>query len=480
MEAFGTSDSPQRELGPAGQPSPPGRPSRVRRIYGVLLVCWLLAAVYGNLVPLRPRWVSLHQGVEEFRQIRYYRHDVQSRADLVANFLLFLPLTFFAMGALASRRGIAASAFLAILAVVGACALAVAIEFAQIFFRQRTVSRNDIYAEAIGGLAGVALWASLGNRITRWLGGLRARRSKSELAVGILGVYAVLLVLYQLFPFDLTLNLAEMRHELKGAKPTFFTYGDPLFVAAYGVTWKVAVMVPIGFALALRRGRAMVAGVSIAVLQAAALAGTVELGQCVIFSRSASLADFGLGAGGGLLGAAAAFLVGPKAPTPVLESAGWASNGGWIKAAASLGAVAALVWEKWRPFEFAWPERGLAAMQKMVQLAPFTRLYWLGEYRGLTRAVRELTWFFLLGLLLGRLLGARRRRGRVLAGAIVLVLAAVLELGKVYLPARRDDLTIVLINVLGGIAGVWLAERFVSVFLRADRSGAEPAGSGAV
>ena len=62
------------------------------------------------------------------------------------------------MGALSFRRGSTARTLAAILIVSAAALSAVALEFTQIWFVGRTVSRNDILAETIGDVLGVLLW----------------------------------------------------------------------------------------------------------------------------------------------------------------------------------------------------------------------------------------------------------------------------------------------------------------------------------
>ena len=61
-----------------------------------------------------------------------------------------------------------------------ALALAVAIEFLQLFFAPRTVPLNDLLAELIGAFAGAVAWPVLEARLHRWshevrAGGGRAR-----------------------------------------------------------------------------------------------------------------------------------------------------------------------------------------------------------------------------------------------------------------------------------------------------------------
>jgi hypothetical protein len=96
-----------------------------------------------------------------FGAIPFLQLGIGSRADWVANLLLFIPLSFLWMGALAAGGSTLRTLMAALALVPLAAALSVGIEFTQLFFPQRTVSRNDILAETLGRL------------VARWLGGAR-------------------------------------------------------------------------------------------------------------------------------------------------------------------------------------------------------------------------------------------------------------------------------------------------------------------
>src|SRR5438034_3586225 len=133
---------------------------------GLATLAYAAFVVYGSLVPLDFHYRPLVAAWDAFLQTPYLHLDVGSRADWVANILLYIPLGFFATGwlAAASRsRGVAAS-----FVVFGLCVLvAVGVEFTQLFFPPRTFSLNDIVAEIIGSALGIALWLSAGERVTR-------------------------------------------------------------------------------------------------------------------------------------------------------------------------------------------------------------------------------------------------------------------------------------------------------------------------
>src|SRR4029453_18939850 len=78
---------------------------------------WTVFAVYGSLVPLKYQVVDFADAVERFRNLPPLWFGMGTRADWVANILLFIPLTFLWMGALACDRGWASRLAAALLLV---------------------------------------------------------------------------------------------------------------------------------------------------------------------------------------------------------------------------------------------------------------------------------------------------------------------------------------------------------------------------
>ena len=64
----------------------------------LLALGYLCFVVYGSLVPLDYVPVPWDEAAERFRNIPFLQLGIGSRADWVANLLLFIPLTFFWLG----------------------------------------------------------------------------------------------------------------------------------------------------------------------------------------------------------------------------------------------------------------------------------------------------------------------------------------------------------------------------------------------
>lgn len=173
-------------------------------------LAYLAFVVYGSLVPFDYRDHSLHQALEQFRHIAYLNLGVASRADWIANIVLYVPLAFLGcvsiLGLRAERRS---RRTLGVLFVFALCVgVAVAVEFTQIFFAPRTVSLNDLLAETLGTLIGIALWSLRRQQIADlWDAFARGGRQS---VVAAATAYGVAYVVLSLFPYDFVLSGHEL------------------------------------------------------------------------------------------------------------------------------------------------------------------------------------------------------------------------------------------------------------------------------
>ena len=69
----------------------------LRTLSGVF-VCYLIFVIYGSLVPLEFQAISRTEALRRFSEIPWLDLGIASRADWVANCLLFIPLAFLAQG----------------------------------------------------------------------------------------------------------------------------------------------------------------------------------------------------------------------------------------------------------------------------------------------------------------------------------------------------------------------------------------------
>jgi VanZ family protein len=177
---------------------------------------YLAFVIYGSLVPLDYHHKNWSDAVQAFAHIRYLKLGIESRADWIANALLYIPLTFIGAAIVAqlSRERDRTIGYCSVL--MFGVALSIAIEFTQVFFPQRTVSLNDIIAEIIGSAMGLALWLATGMRVSRWVADLGDSRGAGRDAAltGALSLYLLAYVAYSLFPFDFVVSYAELAERL--------------------------------------------------------------------------------------------------------------------------------------------------------------------------------------------------------------------------------------------------------------------------
>jgi glycopeptide antibiotics resistance protein len=429
----------------------PGFPRRGH--LALLAIVYACLVVYGSLVPLDYRPVPWDEAVERFWNLPYLDLGIQSRADWVANLLLFIPIAWLAMASLTLDRGWEWRWPAALLILPGCFALALAIEFTQIQFPARTTSLNDIIAETLGGLLGVLLWLASGQQMVDWF--RRTWRSVREGHVGthLLPGYIVLLLLLQMMPFDFTYRVEEFSLKQDQGRVILVPFAATPSLSA--VLSKAGTQLlyfgPLGFLLAFleapwvaRRG-AWWAILWLGFLMAA-LCETVQL---PVFTRTSDTTDIVLGT--------LAVLVGWRVG---LARAAW-----WpVLQHPAFGGIALVAWGvfalflEWWPFNFIEEAEYLQERWSGVRWVLFADYYAGTDYNAFNQFVKKTLLFLPLGLILGLyVLPARRLIGVVGIVLIGFVASLTLEAGQLALPGRFASFTDVLVETLGCLWGALLA-----------------------
>lgn len=471
------------------------------------LLRWLLLAygvfvVYGSLVPLNFHAIPLDQAWDRFVHAPFLMLGIGSRADWVANLLLFVPLAFLARAVLPAPAGPAGAGLLALGLWLACTALAAAIEFTQVFFPGRTVSLNDPIAESLGALIGLGLHRLAGPALLGWLAGWWSTESGRPLHTRLLHGYLVALLLMALMPLDLTLSPVEIYHKARQGRVVLLPFADlphDMAQAVYDLATDVLLWLPVGL-LWRWSGRTPVQVLA----RGALVAGAVELLQLFVWSRVSSSTDLVSGALGCLLGALAAGWGRPAAldaagaagmadhalPTsprtagaaapPGRADAGAAAAGpelarrlpwGWLSAVWLGVALAAF----WFPFELRLDETWLQQRWQQAWHVPFYNYYQGSEFHALNELLRKLLFFLPGGLLWSLHVAGEfpwRRLALMRAGAASLPLVAVLvEAGQLLMPGKYADITDVCIEAGGAWLGLLLGRR---LWLDAGRRAAAP------
>ena len=418
---------------------------------GLVICLYAVFVVYGSLVPLDFHPISLDEALQRFRAIRYLELGISSRADWVANLLLFVPLGFMACGFLSRPgrlvRNIGTSFF-----VFAACiAQCVAIEFAQLYFPARTVSINDIVAESLGGAIGIAAWWLCGARVSafwseRWSRGIFSTNPA-------LYVYLFVFFGYSVLPLDLTLSPVELYHKWQMGRivlrPFGFAFDNPsqaLYVLSTDILlWGIPGLLAI---LGTRRSARSVW------LRLVLAACALEFVQLWVYSRISDVTDVFTAA----MGAAVGIFVGGRIAQRRERSRAQIAPRWLLAAMAWLGLLVIVFWY---PFALEPDPSVIRSRLHDFMRTPFSTYYFTSEYSAITQLLRRFGFFFPLGAMLALpLVGARPERRRLRAGAALLGIAAIalsLELGQVFLVDKTADLTDWLLETAGGAAGLWAA-----------------------
>jgi glycopeptide antibiotics resistance protein len=396
-----------------------------------------------------------------------------TRADWVANILLFIPLTFFWMGALANRRGGRARTAVAILIVPVAAFAAVALEFTQIWFVGRTVSRNDIVAETIGGMLGVALWLGVGERLIAWLATYSADHRPQSQMRWFLQAYLLGFLVYSVIPLDLTISVADLYDKYKRGQmilvPFSYHYGS-LYLAAYDILGDVVVFVPVGAWVVLtarEHGRSR-SPVLVGISGGCLIAAAIEFVQLIVVSRFTDVTDIITGTVGAGIGA---WIV-TRADVRMAMTAADGESRPRAKIALLWLALLAgyslfLVAGFWYPFEFTHDRTIIRVrLDDFLSRVPFLALYLGTEFNAITQLLIRLLLFAPVGAIWAYIASLARtpaaRHFLLLVGFLyATVLAFGIEIVEVLMPAKIADSTEVVLCMAGALAGLIVTSRLV-------------------
>lgn len=434
-----------------------------------LALPYLAFVIYGSLVPLDYQALPWDTAVAKFRAIPFLELGIGSRADWMANLLLFIPLVFLWTGALAHGRHPALAAVLTLFVWLVAVALSVGIEFTQLFFPQRTVSQNDIAAETLGALIGAACWWGFGARLLAWHDGWLREREPAALAERAAWVYLAVLVGYGLLPLDLTISVVELYHKWQEGKLILIPFAglpaDPVH-ALFELATDVLLWLPLAWLLHARPGRDSVKVWRMAFLAAAGL----EFMQLFVYSRVSDVTDLFTAALGAALGA---WLGRRQFGARRVATRGHdAASPVWLRLALALAWILVLMAVFWYPFDFRTESDFVRERMDFLHRVPFQVYYFGTEFRAITEVFHKTLFFAPLGVLLAWWVSGLSWRWRGYAAAIsllaILCVALGIELGQVLLPGKYPDTTDWLLESVGGVAG-YLGFRVLRRWLQATQ-----------
>ena len=443
--------------------------SRRGRLAGLALL-FIACAIYGSFVPLRWRPIAWMDGLHRFARMPVVPTLHPFNGDFFTNVLVFLPIGFFAAGALSPRLGAEAQddgrpgglryrrprmSFKSALGVVGgvlvgSAALSTLVELGQVYVRARTPSWSDVVAQTLGGCAGAVLWVLVGVAAIDWLASALRAPSREDRVLRMLAIYVAGWAVCGFVP----IAFPHLAH------PDLYLWRVPQNVSRLALAGPVVIAalaaVPVGGLAALLAARSPFGW-------AAGLTAATGVGVLVVAERVRQVSfvptDGHLAAA--LLGYSCGWLVASLARTRMSR---WTLGQTlWWPLVALAGWVALVVLQYWAPFDFGVGAQALGQRVAVLYTrAPFHRYYWLPPLVALS----EVLTLLLLALGTSFLVSFVRPRTRPLLPARLAVLLTALfftlvEWGQLYLRWRRADPTDVLIAAAGAFMGTVVARALV-------------------
>jgi VanZ family protein len=418
----------------------------------VFMIAYLGFIVYGSLVPLEYTPLTIEFAWKKFQQTEMLQLGIESRADWVANGILYIPAGFLVAQcfiAHAPRIFRLPAMFLAFLICAS---FAFGIEFTQIFFPPRTVSQNDILAECIGSLVGIALAPFFGQWVRQILDEITATNEAGTSR--LLVAYLIAYIAYSLFPFDFVLSPAELFAKINSDDLGILLAGNnvdsKIFLQLVKFAIEVATAIPFGIFF-IRRVQAGASSPASALLPGAALGLAIEVAQIFIYSglsQGASVLSRAIGCYAG------AFLWLHRNNLSQLQVRTFLKRKSYLLLSLYLISLAALAgWfsHRWQSLDVA-----LAAFGK-VHLLPFYYHYYTSEAVALTSLLSNAAMFAPVGMFAW----AWNRRGftaALLAGFFALIL----ETSRLFFLDTHADPTNVLIAAISAWGLTTLIEKLSS------------------
>jgi len=439
--------------------------TRMKRILLYAALVYLVFVIYGSLVPLEFRPIPLDDALYSFKNIRYLNLGIGSRADWVANILLFIPLAFLWVGVLSVERNLARNIITSCAVFLFCILLCFSIEFTQLFFPPRTVSINDIIAESLGAVIGVAGWWTFGGRVLTFLGKWVAAESAEKKTSLYLYVYLAGIFFYSVMPLDLTLSAVELYHKwnegriilipFTGLRESFienlYEWGSEILLwVPVSILWKRSTTVNKTSQLLFKVFSAVVA---------------IEFFQLFVFSRVTDATDICLGLIGGGIGV---WLTRERS----INNDKQADDLNFTpERSLVIGGLAYFIWffvdmmVFWYPFDFEFSPGLVADRIEGFFNVPFYAYYYGTEFRALTEIFHKVLFFMPLGVILAFMLRPYKYRTFFfwLVLMILMLFAVFIEVGQVFIPGKVVSSTDVLLYVIGGMLGFNIGKALFSV-----------------
>jgi VanZ family protein len=386
-----------------------------------------------------------------------------SRADILANGLVFAAFGLFGTGALAfGRRGVLARGGAVAAVLAGGLFLGCGLEFAQVFLPGRDSSVADVAAQSAGTIVGATAFLLGGERVVNWLRQVAARRERPSALLWLLSAYAAVFAAWRLFPFEFTVRPGALWRKVESGQVALVPFqgvaGSPEALGRLvELTLAAVPLGALGMLIGVRPGRRR--PVILALMLAAAFLAVVEGLAAFTLSGSADTGSILAGAAGALAGAV---VVGQVSNRQVQRPA--IAPGARRLWAATVAWVLLVVASEWNPFRFRFTKEAIEDGLQRLTLVPFGFYARDAPPIAFLNITRKTLLAAPLGLFLALAVGRQwpsvPRPLRVAFTCVgVAGLLVVLEAGQIFLPDRIPDVTDVMLPAAAATLAAWLATR---------------------
>lgn len=440
----------------------PSTPNKTQRAYIYAGLAYLAFVIYGSLVPLDFNNRSWDDALQAFSQIPFLNLGIESRADWIANILLYIPLTYIWSDILIRPNHPALNVFASFSILASAIALSIGIEFAQLFFPPRTVSLNDLLAETIGSVAGIVLWHAFGTRISGWVADLRSDGNTALTAA--LSLYLLGYIAYSLFPFDFVVTSDELSARLANGRNSLLISTEAYSSVArclLQLLLEIIAAIPLGVFVARLTKSPHAPRIGIALLAGATLGLLIEGAQLFLNSGVAQGISVLTRCAGAVLGAIIFRRLMAARTIPFFGSRQKKRLLIILIAPAYLAGLAII--QNWKINDWLSWENGLARLPQ-VHFLPFYYHYFTTETAALSSLLLISAAFAPIGVMFGWLTGTHRNHGMIVPVILASLISAACEFAKLFQSNLHPDPTNILIAATAAAAGYWLMRWLSELF----------------
>lgn len=432
---------------------------------------WLFYAlfiVYGTLIPF-----DLVSTSESFSDVvkGFFAKGITpthlSKPDLLSNFLLFIPYAFFMTGWL-NQRG--TNFILAIsLALFTSFALSLSVELCQAYSPSRISSPGDLLINTAGGFAGAipaAIYFPFFHERLRnqWL---TLWHEKPILLITL--IFGATLFLGGLVPFDVSIDVSDLKQALKGIE--WIPFSHPSTDAAYLANMGTDFFLLIAFAglchLSLRLYAISLISFFIPTLiLTLALAGIIEFSQLFIVSRQTDVTHLVLalvagGIGSLLAGIIEKIFISESRYEDIQIVPSRSVSLFYLKLAALFVYSLVTSYFLLEPLDFDFSWAAAKSRLSLQQLVPFYAYWVRTDFYALQDLLFTIFLFVPFGAFIYHCLKGFPL-ARTLTLLVCILFSASLELLQFFQPGRYPDLTDILSAALGSFLGLWILRKFTS------------------